>query len=114
MISWMEGPKLDYRFTLANERTFLAWIRTALALIAGGVAAAKALEWHHEAWRWIVAVPPFAGGAVLAAYAVRRLADTEAAMDAGRALPGRRGPQILGFSLAVFAVVALLASILDG
>ncbi|MBC7302862.1 MAG: DUF202 domain-containing protein [Nocardia sp.] len=28
----------DYRFTLANERTFLAWIRTALALLAGGVA----------------------------------------------------------------------------
>jgi putative membrane protein len=24
----------DYRFTLANERTFLAWIRTALALLA--------------------------------------------------------------------------------
>src|ERR1700736_3328461 len=30
--------ELDYRFTLANERTFLAWIRTALALLAGGVA----------------------------------------------------------------------------
>ncbi|MES1937159.1 YidH family protein [Salinisphaera hydrothermalis] len=28
----------DYRFTLANERTFLAWIRTALALLAGSVA----------------------------------------------------------------------------
>lgn len=28
----------DYRFTLANERTYLAWIRTALALLAGGVA----------------------------------------------------------------------------
>ena len=27
----------DYRFTLANERTYLSWIRTALALIAGGV-----------------------------------------------------------------------------
>ena len=27
----------DYRFTLANERTFLAWIRTALGLVAGGV-----------------------------------------------------------------------------
>ncbi|MFE6257367.1 YidH family protein [Agromyces sp. NPDC057865] len=32
-----EGDDPDYRFTLANERTFLAWIRTALALLAGGV-----------------------------------------------------------------------------
>jgi putative membrane protein len=31
------GEEPDYRFTLANERTFLAWIRTALALLAGGV-----------------------------------------------------------------------------
>ena len=30
----------DYRFTLANERTLLAWLRTALALVAGGVAVA--------------------------------------------------------------------------
>lgn len=32
------GSEPDVRFTLANERTFLAWTRTALALIAGGVA----------------------------------------------------------------------------
>lgn len=32
------GEEPDARFTLANERTFLAWIRTALALLAGGVA----------------------------------------------------------------------------
>ncbi|MET4097714.1 DUF202 domain-containing protein [Arthrobacter sp. UYCu712] len=32
------GSEPDPRFTLANERTFLAWIRTALALLAGGVA----------------------------------------------------------------------------
>ncbi|WP_258069912.1 YidH family protein [Arthrobacter sp. SX1312] len=32
------GTEPDPRFTLANERTFLAWIRTALALLAGGVA----------------------------------------------------------------------------
>ena len=32
------GTEPDPRFTLANERTFLAWIRTALALTAGGVA----------------------------------------------------------------------------
>lgn len=32
------GREPDPRFTLANERTFLAWIRTALALLAGGIA----------------------------------------------------------------------------
>lgn len=32
------GHEPDYRFTLANERTFLAWVRTALALLAGAVA----------------------------------------------------------------------------
>jgi putative membrane protein len=31
------GQEPDYRFSLANERTFLAWIRTALALLAGGM-----------------------------------------------------------------------------
>lgn len=33
-----EGEEPDYRFTLANERTFLAWLRTSLGLLAGGVA----------------------------------------------------------------------------
>lgn len=32
------GEEPDYRFSFANERTFLAWIRTALALLAAGIA----------------------------------------------------------------------------
>lgn len=35
------GTDPDYRFTLANERTFLAWLRTGLALLAGAVALAS-------------------------------------------------------------------------
>lgn len=32
-----QGKSPDYRFTLANERTFLAWIRTALAFMAAAI-----------------------------------------------------------------------------
>jgi putative membrane protein len=35
---YRHGIEPDARFTLANERTFLAWIRTSLAFIAAGVA----------------------------------------------------------------------------
>lgn len=35
---YRHGSEPDVRFSLANERTFLAWLRTALALLAGGVA----------------------------------------------------------------------------
>ena len=35
---WEEGEDPDPRFTLANERTFLAWIRSSLAFLAGGLA----------------------------------------------------------------------------
>ncbi|MFT3818982.1 MAG: DUF202 domain-containing protein [Rubrivivax sp.] len=37
-MSWRKlGEDPDYRFSLANERTFLAWIRTALAILAGAI-----------------------------------------------------------------------------
>ena len=39
-----DGDEPDYRFTLANERTFLAWIRTALGLLAGGVAVRQLVD----------------------------------------------------------------------
>jgi putative membrane protein len=105
---------LDYRFSLANERTFLAWIRTALALVAGGVAAAKALEFHHEVARWLIAVPPIAGGAFLAADATVRWRSYEDAMLAGSRLPVGRGLKVIGALLCAYAVLALLVAALDG
>lgn len=105
---------IDYRFSLANERTFLAWIRTALALLAGGIAAAKALDFNHEVWRWVIAAPPIAAGVLLAAEAPARWRRYEQAMRAGRPLPVGRGMASVGLALAVYAVIALIATALDG
>jgi len=109
-----DRPDIDYRFSLANERTFLAWIRTALALLAGGIAAAKALDFNHETWRWVIAAPPIVAGALLAAEAPARWRKYEDAMRAGRPLPVGRGTAGVGLALALYAVVALIATLLDG
>jgi putative membrane protein len=109
-----DTPAIDYRFTLANERTFLSWIRTALALLAGGIAAAKALNFNHEIWRWLIATPPIVAGALLAAEAPSRWRRYEQAMREGRPLPVGRGMAAVGLGLAVYAVLALVAAALDG
>ena len=108
-----EPPEIDYRFSLANERTFLAWIRTSLALLAGGIAAAKALEFHHALWRWVVAAPPIVAGALLAARTPERWRTYERAMRTGRRLPVGRGLKALGIGLGIYALIALLAVTLD-
>ena len=107
-------PDVDYPFSLANERTFLAWIRTALALLAGGIAAAKALDFNHETWRWVIAAPPIVAGALLAGQAPARWRRYEQAMRAGRPLPVGRGTAAAGLALALYAVVALIVAALDG
>lgn len=109
-----ETPGIDYRFSMANERTFLAWIRTALALLVGGVVAAKALNFEHETWRWVIAGPPIVAGALLAAEAPARWRRYEQAMQARRPLPVGRWTAAIGLGLAVYGVLALLAAALDG
>lgn len=109
-----DTPAIDYRFTLANERTFLSWIRTALALLAGGIAAAKALNFNHETWRWLIATPPILAGALLAAEAPARWRRYEQAMRERHALPVGHRTTAIGVGLALYAVLALLAAALDG
>jgi putative membrane protein len=109
-----ERDELDYRFSLANERTFLAWIRTSLALVAGGLAAAKLLDFNSDALRWVVAAPPMLAGTAMAAEAVGRWRRYEAAMRAGRRLPTGRVIPVLGIGLCVYAIVVLAAAFLDG
>ena len=59
------GEAPDYRFSLANERTFLAWIRTSLALIAGGLAVIHLLA-GSTVWRSLGILLILLGGLISA------------------------------------------------
>lgn len=63
-IRWtQQGTRPDYRFSLANERTFLAWIRTALALLAGAVGLEQLVAHTGSGDRWHSLSLMLAGGA---------------------------------------------------
>ena len=110
-----EGPgdDLDERFTLANERTFLAWIRTAMALIGGGLAAGQLLEFHSDAARLGVALPPIALGALVALTSYRRWAQTQEAMRRGRPIPTGGLPRVLALAIGGLAVVVAVVVLID-
>jgi putative membrane protein len=104
-----EEQEPDYRFTLANERTFLAWIRTALALIAGGVAVVQLVpEFGIPGGRHALGVLLTAGGGLLAALAVRRWQRVQAAMRRDAELPSTRLPVLLGSALLAVTILVLV------
>jgi putative membrane protein len=78
----------DYRFTLANERTFLAWIRTALALLAGGVAIGQLFAAGvDEAGHKILGAFCVVAAATIAIGAFRRWRQIQTAMRLDASLP---------------------------
>ena len=103
-----DGPEPDYRFTLANERTFLAWIRTALALVAGGVAVVQLIpEFAFPGARHVLGVLLVSTGGALAVASVRRWRRVQDAIRREADLPPTRIPLLLGTALAMLTVFVL-------
>ncbi|AIY15882.1 DUF202 domain-containing protein [Pimelobacter simplex] len=94
------GTEPDYRFTLANERTFLAWLRTSLALVAGAVALDALATGHSRAVVQVVAGTLVSLGAAGTVLAWLRWSANERAI--------RRGDPLPGFGAGAVACVALL------
>ncbi len=105
------GEEPDYRFTLANERTFLAWIRTALALAAGGLGSISLLEDYGGSQ--VLGIALLALSFLTAASAYRRWAHSERSMRLGVPLPGSRLPMMMAIGTALVAVVAAVMLIVD-
>lgn len=108
-----DGLPIDYRFTLANERTFLSWIRTALGLLAGGVAVhTVAVEQWPSDFRAALAVSCLLLSLVVAVGAFIHWRRIRSAMDEGRPLPGTVLVPILSAGTAFVAVLACVAVLL--
>jgi putative membrane protein len=101
------GTEPDPRFTLANERTFLAWIRTALALIAAGIALeALALPIQPDLRR-TVAIILLVLGLIVPVLAWLTWAAVERALRRGAPLPGSQValPVVVGVSAAAALLI---------
>ena len=99
-----QGEEPDARFTLANERTFLAWVRTALAMLAGAVAVhAPAIELDEWVKNTISLV--LLGAASLAVtQSWLRWRAVEVSIRTGQPLPGFAGPAMLAAVIGVLIV----------
>jgi putative membrane protein len=103
-----EGTEPDPRFTFANERTFLAWSRTALALVVAGLGVVQLLPpFPGVPWgRHVLGVPLIVFGAVVAVAAYGEWVRSQRALRLGQRLPRSVMPRLLTAVIAAIAVIA--------
>jgi inner membrane protein YidH len=103
-----DGTEPDPRFTFANERTFLAWSRTALALVVAGLGVVQLLPpFPGVPWgRRVLGLPLIVFGAVVAVVAYREWVRSQRAMRHGQPLPRSVMPWLLAAVITIIAVIA--------
>ena len=97
---------MDTRFLLANERTLLAWVRTALALLAAG---GGVFEFTEISARRGLAIGLAAMGIAAAAAGAVRYVATARAIRTGAELGKGHGPELLAAAVAVIGVALVIA-----
>jgi putative membrane protein len=102
----------DPRVTLANERTFLAWNRTALALVAGGLAVSQLVKVGSGAAALTVALALVAFGAFMSFTGYRHWQRNDRAIRLGQPIVPSGLPRSLACGVAGFAIAAAALAIL--
>ena len=106
------GREPDPRFTFANERTFLAWARTGLALIGGGLVAAQVLHFGLGGAHLLVAIPAIALGGLIGIASYRRWEVNERAMRLGKPLGYSPLTRRLAAGIGVLAVISAVLAVI--
>jgi putative membrane protein len=110
----MDEQRPDPRFSLANERTLLAWLRTALSFVVAGLAALSLGDRVRHA-RLLSVLGAFVClvGALAAVTAYRRWKRVSEVLETGERLPPLTGAAPLVFTLVVCAGIAVAVMLLD-
>ena len=105
----------DPRFTMANERTFLAWSRTALALVAAGLAIVQLLPPFPgvPVGRHLVGIPLIILGAVVAVAAYVDMMRNQRALRRQKPLPRSVLPRLLAATIGGVATVAAIVALIS-
>jgi putative membrane protein len=110
-----EGSEPDARFTFANERTFLAWSRTALALVVAGLGIVQLLPpFPGVPWgRHVLGVPLIVLGAVVAVTAYREWVASQRALRLGKPVARSVMPWLLAVTIALMAVISAVVVLIS-
>jgi putative membrane protein len=106
-----EGDDPDVRFTMANERTFLAWIRTSLGFLAAGVAVDVVDLDLSSGVRRVLAALLLGLGLLSAVTAWARWARTERAMRRHQSIPPPVSAGVVSLGLLVVGAVLLVLAV---
>ena len=98
------GSEPDYRFTLANERSYLAWTRTALALAAGGLGTITVIDTFYG--QELMGLLLLGLSFITAATSYRRWSANERSIRLERPLPPSILPQVMTIGTALVAIAA--------
>jgi putative membrane protein len=110
-----EGTEPDARFTFANERTFLAWSRTALALVVGGLAVVQLLPpFPGMPWgRHIIGTPLILLGCAVSVVSYLEWKGNQRALRRGEPLNRSRLPYVLAVTVAAIGLVAAVLALVS-
>ncbi|UTI66868.1 DUF202 domain-containing protein [Paraconexibacter antarcticus] len=106
------GEEPDVRFTMANERTMLAWLRTALALAAAGIGSTEFLVSQPPLARAAVGLPLAVLASVVAGASYRRWERDERAMRLHEPLGYDRLAQVVAVTVAIVSLVGVTLAII--
>jgi putative membrane protein len=106
------GAPPDPRFTFANERTFLSWSRTALALIAGGLAVSQFATRTSAGLTLALALALIGFGALMAFVGYRHWTRNQTALRLGRPVEPSSLPRFLTHGIGCFAMAAAALAVI--